>query len=114
MLLGGADVAVGGGEREAIVVREPLFQHRAVLLQEETRNLLVLGETHPELLRHPRRHLEVWGGESGDLEEEKEEELPGFGVRVWGLDVGKSLESWTVEWTPAGIVAAPPCRLRRG
>jgi hypothetical protein len=32
-----------------------------VLLQEETRNLLVLGETHRELLRHPRRHLRGLG-----------------------------------------------------
>jgi hypothetical protein len=72
-----------------------------MLLQEETRNLLVLGEMHPELLRLPRRHPPDLG-------------MPGFGVRASGLDVGTSLKSWTVKWTPAWIVPAPPRGLRRG
>jgi hypothetical protein len=54
-----------------------------VLLQEETRNLLVLGETHPELLRHPRRHLRGLGVR-GELEVEG-------GLQDLGLGLGVSM-----------------------
>lgn len=83
-LLGGADVAVGFGEREVQVLRViALLRHRTPLLQETSRNLLVLRETHRELLRHRWRHLQGLGARDGG-------ELLDWGVRVvagLGLEV---------------------------
>jgi hypothetical protein len=72
-LLGGAETAIGAGERAVKVLRETsrLAHHGPPLLQEEARERLVLRAVHRELLRyrqlrgllpHRRRHFPMARG----------------------------------------------------
>jgi hypothetical protein len=63
-LLGGAETAIGAGERAVKVLRETsrLVHHRPPLLQEEARERLVLRAVHRELLRYRRRHFPMARG----------------------------------------------------
>jgi len=86
-LIGGADIAVGFGERAVQVLLETgrLLPHRQPLLVEAASDLLVLRNTHLELHRRRRRHFREGFGlgmEGGGC-------WIG-GTRVWGGGVGKN------------------------
>lgn len=65
-LIGGADIAVGFGERAVQVLLETgrLLPHRQPLLVEAASDLLVLWDPHLELHRRRHRHLrEIWSSQ---------------------------------------------------
>ena len=108
-LLGGAEAAVGFGEGEVVVRREPvrLLHHRPPLLQEEAREGLILRVMHLELLRHRQRFL--WF-----LRRRPHRDRSGIGARQWrriaGLGMRESVREARVWGFGAGRRKSPPLR----
>lgn len=107
-LLGGAEAAVGFGEGEVVVRREPvrLLHHRPPLLQEEAREGLILRVMHLELLRHRLRFLWL-------LRRPPHRDRTGIGARRWRQIAGLGIRESVSEARVCGLGAGTVAELRR-